>query len=84
MAMNLTGCAGTLTTKNTKIHEKSQYSFTTEDAEHTEEMQIHFTMKNLARHSRNPKIHLNHEPHEKHEKIQDTKMLSTDDGDGRR
>ncbi len=28
MAMNLTGCAGTLTTKSTKIHEKSQYSFT--------------------------------------------------------
>ena len=53
--------------------------FTTEDTEGTEE--YIFTMKDLARHSRNQKIHLNHEPHEKHEKIKDTKMLSTDDAD---
>ena len=41
-------------------------------------------MNYTARHSRNQKIHLNHEPHEKHEKIKDTKMLSTDDADERR
>ena len=36
-----------LTTKDTKKHEKSKYRLTTEDAEHTEEIQIHFTMKNM-------------------------------------
>ena len=33
--------------KNKKQERKSQYRFTTEDAEHTEERQIHFTMKNM-------------------------------------
>ena len=45
---------------------------------------LFFTTERLARHSRNQKIDLNHEPHEKHEKIKDTKILSTDDADGRR
>ena len=35
------------TMKNKKQERKSQYRFTTEYAEHTEESQIHFTMKNM-------------------------------------
>jgi len=43
-----------MTDSSTKRHEKSQYSFTTEDAEHTEEIQIHFTMKCMKMHEGKP------------------------------
>ena len=44
--------------------------FTTQDTEGTEE--YIFTMKNTARHSRNQKIHLNHEKHENSRKRTNT------------
>ena len=37
----------TLTTNHTKGTKKIQDSFATEDAERTEKIQIHFTMKNM-------------------------------------
>ena len=44
----------TLTTKGTKIHEKKPIHFYHKDAEHTEEIQIHFTMKNMKVMKLNP------------------------------
>ena len=67
--------------QNTEIHCNDNRDFlariqrllTTEDTESTEgKQEAIFTTKNLARHSRNQKIHLNHEKHENSQKRTNT------------